>query len=364
MTGENQKYMSFWIGTVPGIGIVKAKRLVERAGSLERLYRMTEKEIRALSAVSEKDVSELLACRKEETLEMKYRQMEAKGIRYLSFFDSGYPEKLRRVDNPPLRLYVKGELPPENRTAIGIVGSRDCTAYGRDMARLFGFRLAQAGVSVISGMALGVDGWSHQGALEGGGKTFAVLGSGVDICYPMAHARLYESIGRRGGILSEYHPGMKAKPQFFPLRNRIISGLADGILLVEARQESGSLITVEAALEQGKDVFVIPGRIGDELSVGCNRLIVQGALPVLSPDDILDYYHLTDRQQSSSEKKENETGDTLENLLYARLQKKPAHVDALCAEMGKTATNVMKCLIKLKKEGKIKELSRGFFASL
>lgn len=357
---EKEKRITFWLGTVPGIGILKAKKLVEKAGGPDSLYRMSEEEIKNLSVLHDKERIQLIKSRQEEELIKRYEELKKKGIQYISYFDDEYPDKLKALANPPLRLYVKGQLPDSSKRSIGIVGARECTPYGRDMARMFGFRLAKAGVQVISGMARGIDGWAHQGALESGGKTFAILGSGVDVCYPAAHCRLYESIGRRGGILSEYHPGTTAKPQFFPLRNRIISGFSDGILLVEARKESGSLITVEAALEQGRDVFVIPGRIGDELSVGCNRLIVQGAVPVLSADDILEYYGLKDEK----EPEEENSVHCLERALYERLQAGMVHVDVLCAETGASATEVMKTLVKLKNSGKAVEISRGNFTAI
>jgi len=222
------------------------------------------------------------------------------------------------------------------------------------MARMFSYRLAAAGVFVISGMALGIDGWGHQGALEAGGETYAVLGSGVMRCYPSCHQNLYESIVRHGGVISEFPVYARAKPVFFPMRNRIISGLSDGILVVEAREKSGSLITADAALEQGKDVFVIPGRIGDELSVGCNRLIRMGAVPVLTPDDILDYYGV---KTSDGSRNVNET----EQKILAFLGGKTMHMDEISAGLSLPMTQLLKCMIVLQKKGYVIEVGRNFF---
>lgn len=373
MSGADTELHAFWLGTVPGIGTVKAERLVRAAGGLDALWRMKREDLAKFSVLREAELDRLVESRDAEAVRRRYEELQKRGIRFLTRYGEGYPEKLKHMANPPFPLYVMGELPDSGRLSVAIVGARECSCYGRDMARMFAFRLAKAGVQVISGMARGVDGWAHQGALEGGGKTFAVLGCGVDVCYPAAHARLYASIKRRGGLLSEYSPGLRAMPRFFPARNRIISGLSDGILLVEARERSGSLITVEAALEQGRDVFVIPGRIGDELSVGCNRMILEGAVPVLSPEDILDYYQVeapyniegtgteTHGGEDAGRDGGERTGASLDELLYRKLLGGPLHVDLLCAETKTGMTEVMKALLRLKKNGKVRELSRGFY---
>ena len=166
-----------------------------------------------------------------------------------------------------------GKLPDENRPTVSIVGARNSSEYGKYAAKLFGERLAAAGVQVISGMARGVDGISQQSAIYAGGDSYGVLGSGVDVCYPEDNRRLYDSLITNGGVISEYLPGTQPKPQYFPQRNRIISGLSDVVLVIEAREKSGTLITVDMALEQGREVFAVPGRICDSLSYGCNSLI-------------------------------------------------------------------------------------------
>lgn len=246
-------------------------------GDFARLYKKGASSLRNKGLCTEREQKLLDDEVKKQQAQNGWEKLKEKNIIYCSYYNEQlYPHRLRQIYRPPKHLYGKGKMPDQSRTAVGIVGARECTPYGRDMARMFGYRLAEAGVNVISGMARGIDGWAHQGALESGGETFAVLGCGVDICYPAEHRRLYNSIVKHGGILSEFPIEMKAKKIFFPLRNQIISGLSDGILVVEAKERSGSLITADAALEQGKDVFVVPGRIGDVLSEGCNRLIRQG----------------------------------------------------------------------------------------
>ena len=188
-----------------------------------------------------------------------------------------YPARLEGLSNMPEELYVMGSLPDEQAPAVAIVGARMCSRYGHNIAFTFGKKLAEHGVSVISGMAIGIDGAAQEGALSGGGKTYAVLGCGVDVCYPRSNRMLYDQIPAHGGILSEFSLGTQPLPYNFPLRNRLISALADVVIVVEARKKSGSLITVDYALEQGRSVYAVPGRVGDALSDGCNYLIAQGA---------------------------------------------------------------------------------------
>lgn len=191
--------------------------------------------------------------------------------------DPDYPGRLREIPRPPRALYVEGRLPAEGQASVAIIGARDCSEYGRYVAERLGRLMGKNGVQVVSGMARGIDGIAQGAALEAGGSSFAVLGSGVDVCYPAQNRELYESLKVNGGILSEYPPGTPARAGNFPPRNRIVSGLADAVVVVEAREKSGTLITVDMALEQGKEVFAVPGRLTDGLSAGCNRLLKMGA---------------------------------------------------------------------------------------
>ena len=190
----------------------------------------------------------------------------------------GYPEKLKVLESPPAGLYVLGKLPDPDRKTAAIVGARSCSVYGRRQARFFARALSARGIQIVSGLASGIDRAAHEGALEGGTQTFAVLGCGADVCYPRENFGIYRQIAQGGGgILSEFEPGSRPLGWHFPRRNRIISGLADLVLVVEARARSGALITADCALEQGKTVYAVPGRLEDPLSEGCNRLIFQGA---------------------------------------------------------------------------------------
>ncbi len=201
--------------------------------------------------------------------------------------DAAYPQALHRIRNAPRALYVRGELPHGEMPSVAVIGARRCSSYGREMAEWFAGELAGAGVQIISGMAAGIDGIAQRAALKRG-RSFAVLGCGTDICYPAENRDLYRQLMADGGILSEYPEGTPPVSAHFPRRNRIISGLADAVLVIEAKERSGTMITVDFALEQGRDVFALPGRLTDALSGGCNSLIAQGAGIARRPEDILE----------------------------------------------------------------------------
>ena len=205
-------------------------------------------------------------------------------ISFVSFFEESYPRRLKEIPDAPLGIWYIGNLPQSNTPSVAVIGARQCSAYGEHIARTLGEYLGKMGVNVISGMAIGIDGISQSAALQSGGSSYAVLGCGADICYPASNRGLYEKLPEKGGIISSYAPGEPALPANFPPRNRIVSGLSDAVVVIEARQRSGTLITVDMALEQGREVFAVPGRITDRLSDGCNALIGQGANVILSPE--------------------------------------------------------------------------------
>ncbi len=214
-------------------------------------------------------------------------QLIKREINYITRDDEEYPRRLRDINSAPKQLYYIGNLPDQNMLSVAIVGARNCSGYGRQMAREFAREIAQAGIQVISGMADGIDGIAQMSALSVGGKSYAVLGGGVDICYPTGNMRLYERLMDEGGLISEFPVGSPTLGRNFAIRNRIISALSDAVLVIEAREKSGTLITVTYALEQGKDVYALPGRVTDSLSLGCNKLIADGAIPLIRPYDFV-----------------------------------------------------------------------------
>lgn len=283
---KEQKIYQFWLHNLPDVGDAAIRRLLAAFGDAKGVYEASEKQ---LSQVLKKETAEKIkAFSSEWNREKAYEKMKKKKIAFLTGDDKEYPERLRRLDKPPYAVYCMGNLPGEEKPAAAVIGARECSEYGKYVAEGFAGRLAEAGVAVVSGMARGIDGIAQQAALEHGGKTYAVLGCGVDVCYPASNRRLYDRILETGGgILSVFPPGTQPMKRMFPERNRIVAGLSDVLLVVEARQKSGTWITVDMALEQGKNVYAVPGRLTDRLSDGCNLLIRQGAGIALSPEDIL-----------------------------------------------------------------------------
>ena len=285
---------------------------------------------------------------------------ERNGIQYIRQEDADYPGKLTAYSGMPKGIYVRGKLPAEERPSVAIVGARRSDSYGNETARRFARELAGAGVQIISGMAWGIDGMAHEGALEAGGDTYAVLGCGVDICYPAGHRDLYEKLLRCGGILSEQPPGMPPKAGHFPARNRIISGLSDLVLVVEAREKSGSLITADFALEQGKDVFAVPGRVGDALSQGCINLIKQGAGVADSPGVILEALGIDEKKNRG---KNGEPEKFLlakeENIVYSWIRLQPVTLEELVKKTELPVRKVMQILVSLELKGCIREIQKN-----
>ncbi len=212
---RNESWYLFWLSGVPGIGLRTLQKLMGRFGSAEAVYRASRRELEKTAGLSAACRERILSWDGRCGAQGEWEELREKGIRYLSFYNEEYPRRLKALCDPPKHLYVRGGLPEASRHSVGIIGARDCTIYGRDMARLFGYRLAEAGVQVISGMARGIDGWAHQGALESGGSTYAVLGCGVDICYPSVHKRLYDSILRRGASYQSCPPALGREPGSF-----------------------------------------------------------------------------------------------------------------------------------------------------
>lgn len=280
-----EKLFDYWLCCIPGIGNRTIARLLEVFGSAEEVFKASSEMPEGV--LKKNQLAELERMRKEWDLQKEYGMLAEKGICFLTSKEDAYPQRLKNIPDAPYGIFYRGTLPEESCLSVAIIGARDCSEYGRYIAGELGGFLARNGVQVISGMARGIDGISQEAALLAGGTTTAVLGSGVDVCYPRQNKSLYEKILEQGCILSAYPPGTLPKSQNFPPRNRIVSGLADVLVVIEARNKSGTLITVDMALEQGKEVYVVPGRITDRLSDGCNRLLKQGAGVMLSPADFL-----------------------------------------------------------------------------
>lgn len=280
------KIYAYWLCNVPGVGNRTIEALLERFGNAQAVYEATEAEWSKVLKPAQLEGMKTL--KSNWKLLEEYSKLADKGIQFILREESDYPKRLSEIPDAPYAVFLKGNLPADNKMSVAIIGARDCSEYGSYVADALGKCMGQNDVQVISGMARGIDGISQSAALAVGGTSYAVLGCGVDICYPSRNKQLYEQIQVQGGILSAYPPGTAPRPQNFPPRNRIVSGLADVVVVIEARQKSGTLITVDMALEQGKEVYVVPGRITDRLSDGCNGLLKQGAGILLSPEMFLE----------------------------------------------------------------------------
>ncbi|MCR5594291.1 MAG: DNA-processing protein DprA [Lachnospiraceae bacterium] len=284
----NGSLCAYWLSITDGIGNASARSLLEYAGSYEEIWELTPGELASPALkLPPSAVSALKKERNEDEIQKSYENMLASGISFYHDRHPAFPGKLKDIYNPPSWIYVKGKLPDPGKLSVAIVGARNCSEYGRYVTRKISKALGDAGISVISGMARGIDGIAQKAVLESGGYSCGVLGCGVDICYPPENKDIYDFLLSSGGLISEYRPGTKPVSGQFPMRNRIISGLSDVVIIIEARERSGSLITADMALEQGKDVYALPGRVTDALSHGCNRLIKQGAGIILSPEEFI-----------------------------------------------------------------------------
>jgi len=272
-------------------------------------------------------------------------------VRRLSRRGGEFPPLLRAIPDPPPVLWLRGEAPSEllARPSVAIVGARACSSYGRSVARTLGRELAAAGLVVVSGMARGIDGEAHRGALDAGGVTIAVLGCGIDRDYPAAHRELAGRIVERGLIVSEYEPGIEPAPWRFPARNRIIAGLCQATVVVEARERSGALITADFALEDGREVMAVPGEITSAVSAGSNALLRLGATPVTAAADVLEAYGI----ELAAEPSEPPGG--LSGILLAHLAESPASIDELARASGLASGEVAAALIELELAGRISE---------
>ena len=278
---------------------------------------------------------------------------------------SVYPARLKELPGMPKQLYYIGSFPDDAKPTAAIVGARLCSPYGRIQAFNYGKFLSEHGVQVISGMAAGIDAEGHKGALEGGTPTFAVLGNGVDICYPSSSRGIYRRIPEKnGGIISEYEPGTKGRAYYFPARNRIISGLADLVLVVEAKEKSGSLITAACALEQGKMVYAIPGAVNDALSRGCHKLIYDGAGIAYSPEILLDEWGLSVKKKTNLSEKSKLGLATDLDLVYSCLDLRPKNLDHIIRKTGFSPGKTAGILGQLILMGRVKETGRQYYIRL
>ena len=285
--GDLMKYW-IWLASVEGLGPVKKFALLNKFETAKRIYNATEKEILKVDGMSDKIVQNMQKAKDAKLLEKYEKYILKNDIKIINISDDNYPAKLKNIYAPPITIFAKGDISLLNSKSIAIVGSREPSKYGIYVAEKFSKELSKEGITIVSGLARGIDTFAHVGALSSFSKTIAVLGSGIDVVYPKENAKYYREISEKGLIISEYIVGTAPESKNFPQRNRIISGLSDGVLVVEARKNSGTMITTDFALEQGKELYVIPGNITSNLRAGTNNLIKEGAKLVTDVYEILE----------------------------------------------------------------------------
>ena len=282
---ENKRYW-IWLSLIRNLGSKRKLKLLELHKTPEEIYKLTKEELININGIGEAIANDIIISKNEKILNYHIKYMKENNIKIININEREYPQVLKEIYDPPISLYVKGNIEKLNNKNIGIVGCRECTTYGKKSAEYFAYNLSKQNINIVSGLAKGIDSYAHLGSLNNG-NTIAVLGNGLDIIYPKENLELANEIIKRGGtIISEYPCGTKPDKMKFPARNRIISGISSGIIVIEAKEKSGTLITVDFALEQGRDVFVVPGNINSINSVGTNDLIKQGARLVTTYEDV------------------------------------------------------------------------------
>lgn len=343
----------YWLGfsLVPEIGPKRLQHLHGYFGELSRAWHAAEPALRR-SGLEPAPLASLLKVRAQLDLQAAFDRIQRAGVRLLTRMDADYPGSLTSLADAPPVLYVKGELTPADARALAIVGTRKATTYGRDVAALFARQLAGHGLTIISGLAHGIDAAAHRAAMEAGGRTIAVVGTGVDIVYPRDHHKLADEISRHGALVSEFPLGTRPDRRNFPRRNRLISGLALGVLVAEAPEPSGALITATTAAEQGRDVFAVPGSIFSPASAGCHRLIQDGAKLAQSVEDVLDELNVSYQSVETRTTTERiAPGSDVEARLLSFLGVEPLHVDLLVRLSGLPAATVSSTLTLLELKG-------------
>ncbi|WP_099468885.1 DNA-processing protein DprA [Konateibacter massiliensis] len=360
MTEEESFY---WLCQIPGIYRRKLKKLIALYQSPKHIYEMAKKEIRNISILTEEEQNALIIAKDSGEILENYHKLQEQKIKFISCNHPKYPARLRSIPDYPICLYIKGNL-PQDKPSVAIVGARNCSNYGKEIALSFAREMARNDILIISGLARGIDEYGHRGALLAGGETVGVLGCGVNVVYPRENKQLYEEMLQRGGVISEYGVQTQPRPMFFPERNRIISGLADIIIVVEAREKSGSLITADFALEQGRDVFAVSGRVTDELSKGCNWLISQGASILYSPFQVMEELGIKYEKNEKLLKKSNNLLERKENMLYSGLDLNPKSLEEILYSVDLTYSEIMMTLVDLEIKGLIRETSKNYYVRI
>ncbi|MCP4666478.1 MAG: DNA-protecting protein DprA [Deltaproteobacteria bacterium] len=351
---------------VPGLGHAVLRVLLENFGGPEAVFEAGVSELVEVGGVREEIARKIVGKEFSSDPEKELSKVEKAGARIVTYLDPSYPKLLKEIHHPPVLLYVKGKDIPSNQTLIAVVGSRIATHYGLRAAENIGKGLAQRRVGVVSGLAKGIDSAAHRGCLRGKGFTIAVMGTGIDRVYPPGNKRLLDRVAESGAVITEFPMGSPPEPKNFPIRNRIISGLSRGVVVVEATKQSGSLITASLALEQGREVFAVPGSIDSFKSRGSHFLIKEGAKLIENADDILDEFgfHRGVAQERSGLRESAEAHlemDGLQKKLYDIICDYPIHIDQIVRKGDMDAGEVSSILMEMELKGLVRQLPGKMF---
>jgi len=358
----DERYHWLALNFIPGIGPVLVRTLLDRFGGPEHVFKASRRELETVEGIGERLAALITETDIQGKVRSELKLVEELNASIVTFTDKSYPNNLKQIYDPPPLLYVRGDLQAKDDLAISMVGSRLSSSYGRMITERIAGDMARHGVTIVSGMARGIDSAAHRGALSAGGRTIAVLGCGVDIVYPPENRRLFEEITAHGAVISEFPMSTPPEGTNFPRRNRIISGLSLGVVVVQADSRSGSLITAGLALEQNRDVFAVPGNVGMARSRGTNRLIKQGAKLVESADDILEEILPRFQHQGLEPTDVKPSLEDEEERVFRIIEDEPAHIDSIIAQTGMDASRVSAILLQLELKGLVQQLPGKRFA--
>ena len=344
---------------IPGVGTATFNYLLKHFKTLKKFWEADAEAINK-AKLDVRTKQSILEFRAKVDPKIYLETVYERGIKVFSVNDRDYPQNLRRISDAPPVLYVKGQILAADDLAIAVVGARYATVYGRQVTEKLVVDLVNAGLTIVSGMARGIDSFAHKAAMDAGGRTIAVLGSGVDLIYPPENKGLYEQIVKNGAVVSEFPLGFPSVPSNFPARNRIISGLSLGVLVTEAAVDSGSLITAGQAAEQGREVFAVPGPINSKMSAGANKLLKEGVHPVTEVLDVLDVLNV-ERVQREIVQKRQVVGDKTEQKIIGVLDGETKHVDKIVIETGLPIDKVTAALSMMELRGLIKNYGSGIW---
>lgn len=353
---SDERYWWFALNTVPQIGAVRAVALVKHFGSPQAVLEASPAQLNSVPEIGEKAVRALKVQVDEEHAVEQLAKLEQHNARLVSILDSDYPDQLKRIYDPPPFLIIKGDFQPQDRLAVAIVGSRISTEYGRQVTEMLCHELSKAGLTIVSGIARGIDSIAHQTAIAHGGRTIGVLGCGLDVTYPPENKKLYEEIAGSGAVVTEFEFGTRPEKFNFPARNRIIAGLSRGVIVVEARKGSGALVTAQHAVEQNREVFAVPGNITSVASHGANELLKQGAIPVTQAADVLLALGIDPSARTAAKERPRISLPEAEQVIYDSLSTQPQLVDNLSITVHRPVGEVLSLLLSLEMAGLVRQL--------